>query len=332
MSRLVSPRRARKVSTSFLATSDSSLHPLGALQHGNDKFARSRMQRKRRCQVMSRQKPKVVVVCCSDSRVPPEIVFQKTGLGELFVVRCAGHVLDQSSMETIHFALAELGCRSVVVMGHQNCGAVGAIYDKTIGSVPPPSSRTRLPTSSSRFQLPTSSSRSRVESSLHPSRTGDFESSRVDSHCSASSYRGVESDASAEGNDAKGDDDQEGEGDDDPGTDRERKFTLTPCCYPTITYFIQQSLSLDPTKTREENIDQSIRANAIRTAKLIVDTLNIPSSSVFPAHYNIVTGRVTFLDTSDASDASHASTVSGDAKLIHPTSHVTRRSDLPTFV
>jgi len=71
------------------------------------------------------QNPWAVVVGCSDSRVPVEAVFD-VGVGDLFVVRTAGHVLAAASIASVRFALEKLGAGTVVVLGHEDCGAVSA--------------------------------------------------------------------------------------------------------------------------------------------------------------------------------------------------------------
>jgi len=71
------------------------------------------------------QHPRVAVLSCSDSRVPPELVFD-TGLGELFVVRSAGEDDDPLSIGSLEYAVEHLGSSVIVVMGHQSCGAVTA--------------------------------------------------------------------------------------------------------------------------------------------------------------------------------------------------------------
>ena len=71
------------------------------------------------------QHPRVTVLSCSDSRVPPELVFD-TGLGDLFVVRSAGEDDDPISIGSIEYAVEHVGSTVIVVMGHQNCGAVTA--------------------------------------------------------------------------------------------------------------------------------------------------------------------------------------------------------------
>ncbi len=79
----------------------------------------------RRSELISSQHPFAVVVGCSDSRVPPEAVFDQ-GLGDIFVVRTAGQVLDNASLGSIEYAVEHLGVPLVVVLGHDSCGAVTA--------------------------------------------------------------------------------------------------------------------------------------------------------------------------------------------------------------
>jgi carbonic anhydrase len=79
----------------------------------------------RREEVAGGQHPIAVVLSCSDSRVPPEIVFDQ-GLGDLFVVRVAGNVVDDNALGSIEYAVEHLGPRLIVVLGHQKCGAVAA--------------------------------------------------------------------------------------------------------------------------------------------------------------------------------------------------------------
>ena len=83
------------------------------------------------------QKPFAVIVSCSDSRVPPELVFDVT-LGDLFVVRTAGEVVDAFALGSIEYAIEHLGTRLIVVMGHQRCGAVSAAVSRATetGNIP----------------------------------------------------------------------------------------------------------------------------------------------------------------------------------------------------
>lgn len=71
------------------------------------------------------QSPYAVIVTCSDSRVIPESIFM-AGIGELFVIRVAGNVIDDHQLGSIEYAAGHLGCRLVVVLGHDHCGAVDA--------------------------------------------------------------------------------------------------------------------------------------------------------------------------------------------------------------
>jgi carbonic anhydrase len=78
------------------------------------------------------QHPHAIVPSCSDSRVPPEVVFDQK-LGELFVVRTAGEALDSNVIGSIEYAIEHLGSRNLVVMGHSSCGAVKAALGTLAG-------------------------------------------------------------------------------------------------------------------------------------------------------------------------------------------------------
>ena len=71
------------------------------------------------------QHPYAIVVCCSDSRVVPEAVFS-TGIGEIFTIRVAGNVINNTQLGSIQYAAGHLGCKVIIVLGHTHCGAVGA--------------------------------------------------------------------------------------------------------------------------------------------------------------------------------------------------------------
>jgi len=71
------------------------------------------------------QKPHSIVISCSDSRVPPEVIFDQK-LGEIFVVRTAGETLDPTSIASVEYALEHLGTKNIIVLGHTQCGAVKA--------------------------------------------------------------------------------------------------------------------------------------------------------------------------------------------------------------
>lgn len=79
----------------------------------------------RRTEVAAGQHPFAIVVCCSDSRVPPEQVFD-VGIGDIFVVRTAGNVIDAIGMGSIEYAVEHLHVPLIVVLGHERCGAVTA--------------------------------------------------------------------------------------------------------------------------------------------------------------------------------------------------------------
>jgi len=76
-------------------------------------------------QFIAQQRPHTIVIGCSDSRVPVELIFDQ-GFGDLFVVRVAGNILAPSLVGSVEFAAAEFGSRLVVVLGHRHCGAIGA--------------------------------------------------------------------------------------------------------------------------------------------------------------------------------------------------------------
>jgi carbonic anhydrase len=80
---------------------------------------------KRRAELAKSQHPFAIILSCSDSRVPPELVFDE-GLGDLFIVRVAGNVLNDEGLGSIEYAVDILGARLIVVLGHQSCGAVDA--------------------------------------------------------------------------------------------------------------------------------------------------------------------------------------------------------------
>jgi carbonic anhydrase len=89
-----------------------------------------------RASLANSQKPHAIILSCSDSRVPPEIIFDK-GLGEIFVVRVAGNVPDPIVLGSIEYAAEHLGSSLIMVLGHERCGAVVATVDsqgKSTGS------------------------------------------------------------------------------------------------------------------------------------------------------------------------------------------------------
>lgn len=128
------------VAALFFAQSARSAEPaaigaddaLAQLMKGNERFVVGKLNsvtteelKKRRADVAHEQKPFAVIVSCSDSRVGPEIVFDQ-GLGDIFVVRTAGEVVDNAALGSIEYAVAHLGTPLIVVLGHERCGAVSA--------------------------------------------------------------------------------------------------------------------------------------------------------------------------------------------------------------
>lgn len=103
---------------------------LQRLINGNARFAEDKPKHPRsdaewREQLLDGQHPYAIIVGCSDSRVPPELLFDQ-GAGDLFVVRVAGHAIDNDAAGSIGYAVRHLGTRLVVVLGHSDCGAVTA--------------------------------------------------------------------------------------------------------------------------------------------------------------------------------------------------------------
>ncbi|CAN5910053.1 carbonic anhydrase [soil metagenome] len=112
------------------------------LLEGNSRFVSGQLQHpnqdaKRRSEVSSGQKPFAVIIGCADSRAAPEILFDE-GLGDLFVVRLAGNIVDDAALGSVEFAVAKLGARIIVVLGHEKCGAVSAAVDAVRGAAAPP--------------------------------------------------------------------------------------------------------------------------------------------------------------------------------------------------
>ncbi|MBP1748090.1 MAG: carbonic anhydrase [Deltaproteobacteria bacterium] len=103
---------------------------LQTLLEGNKKFAAMKQahpnqDKDRRDEVRAGQKPFAIIVGCSDSRIPPEILFDQ-GIGDLFVIRLAGNIVDDTALGSVEYAADHLDTRLVVVLGHAKCGAVTA--------------------------------------------------------------------------------------------------------------------------------------------------------------------------------------------------------------
>ena len=96
----------------------------------------------RRAALTEAQEPFAIILGCSDSRVPAEIVFDQ-GLGDLFVIRVAGNIVAPSQVGSVEFAAARFGTRLVVVLGHSQCGAVTATLEEVRQPSPPRSRNMR---------------------------------------------------------------------------------------------------------------------------------------------------------------------------------------------
>lgn len=109
---------------------ESKLSPLQKLEEGNKRFASGKpvhpdetLERIR--ELKKGQHPFAIVVSCSDSRVPAELVFDQ-GLGDIFSIRTAGNVMGDYELGSIEYAVEHLDCKLIIVMGHKDCGAIKA--------------------------------------------------------------------------------------------------------------------------------------------------------------------------------------------------------------
>ena len=118
---------------------------LDLLREGNRRFvanranAADRSSHERRAALVDGQEPFAIVLGCSDSRVPAELVFDQ-GFGDLFVIRVAGNIVAPSQVGSVEFAASLFSTRLVVVVGHSQCGAVSATVDELLGA---PKSKSR---------------------------------------------------------------------------------------------------------------------------------------------------------------------------------------------
>lgn len=109
---------------------------LERLREGNRRFVadirdHSGSTHARRVELTAGQEPFAIILGCSDSRVPAELVFDQ-GLGDLFVIRVAGNIVAPSQIGSVEFAAGKFGTRLVVVLGHTNCGAITATVDELL--------------------------------------------------------------------------------------------------------------------------------------------------------------------------------------------------------
>ena len=113
----------------------SAQEALARLREGNRRFVAdisnpdTASNHARRQAVAAGQEPFAIILGCSDSRVPAEIVFDQ-GLGDLFVIRVAGNIVASSQVDSVEFAAARFGTRLVVVLGHSQCGAIVATLEE----------------------------------------------------------------------------------------------------------------------------------------------------------------------------------------------------------
>jgi carbonic anhydrase len=113
----------------------TAIEALDQLRAGNARFvsdaraSEALTNQFRRTQVATGQEPFAIILGCSDSRVPGEIIFDQ-GLGDLFVIRVAGNIVAPSQIGSVEFAADRFGTRLVVVLGHSTCGAVSATLEE----------------------------------------------------------------------------------------------------------------------------------------------------------------------------------------------------------
>jgi len=113
----------------------TALQALQRLREGNHRFVsgvrslETLMSQTRRSELVAGQNPFAVILGCSDSRVPVEMIFDQ-GLGDLFVIRVAGNIVAASQIGSVEFAAERFGTRLVVVLGHTQCGAVEASLEE----------------------------------------------------------------------------------------------------------------------------------------------------------------------------------------------------------
>lgn len=108
---------------------------------GNERYVSGKLlhpnrDEERRTQTATVQKPFGTILGCSDSRVPPEILFDQ-GVGDLFIVRVAGNVIDPVVLASIEYSVVHLGAKIVLVLGHENCGAVTAVLEGKTKDIEP---------------------------------------------------------------------------------------------------------------------------------------------------------------------------------------------------
>lgn len=122
---------------------------LQRLREGNGRYVSnvrsldSLLSYTRRAELSAGQSPMAIILGCSDSRVPAEVVFDQ-GLGDLFVIRVAGNIVAPSQVGSVEFAASLFGSSLVVVLGHTQCGAISATVAELEGDPPPQSANLRF--------------------------------------------------------------------------------------------------------------------------------------------------------------------------------------------
>jgi carbonic anhydrase len=122
------------IHTQAIADTVTSITPKDALQRlldGNQRFVKDNSigpnrNQERRAATAAQQKPFAIIMGCSDSRVPPELAFDQ-GIGDIFVVRVAGNVVSAIELDSVEFSAIHNNSSIVIVLGHENCGAVNAV-------------------------------------------------------------------------------------------------------------------------------------------------------------------------------------------------------------
>ncbi len=107
---------------------------------GNERFTDQHAEHPHQTKEMIRelaengQHPEAIIISCADSRVAPELIFDR-GLGDLFVIRTAGNIIGEFELGSIEYAVEHLGTPLIIVMGHQNCGAIEAFLEHQHDSI-----------------------------------------------------------------------------------------------------------------------------------------------------------------------------------------------------
>lgn len=119
--------------TGFIFSNSIPSDGINRLMEGNNRWANNQLLKpdqdiNRLEATISKQEPFAIIVCCSDSRVPPVLIFDQ-GIGDLFVVRTAGNVIGKIELESIEYAAKNLSSCTLLVLGHENCGAISAVIE-----------------------------------------------------------------------------------------------------------------------------------------------------------------------------------------------------------